>query len=104
MTNKAVVSNTGIILKLNETSTLISDKRNNNIVKSLEKSAPLPRPIINDKSPIIATSITYILPIFTLSSPIKVKIPISFLRCDKKTFVAYQIKKKTKIIKTIEIT
>ena len=37
MTNKAVVSNTGIILKLNETSTLISDKRNNNIVKSLEK-------------------------------------------------------------------
>ena len=75
-----------------------------NIFTFPKSSIPLQSPITNDNTVIIPTSITYILPILALSNPIKVKIPISFFRCAKKTFVAYQIKKKTKITRTTEIT
>ena len=102
--NKLIEIINGAKVNLNDTSTLMLERANKIIVNNLEKIIPVPIPIINDNKATKLISITYILPILPLSSPINVKIQISFFRCAKKTFVAYQIKKKTKITNTIEIT
>ena len=72
------------------------ERANKIIVNNLEKITPVPIPIINDNKATKLISITYILPILPLSSPINVKIPISFFRCAKKNICSIPDKEKDK--------